>query len=62
MHQKSQFRGVLLVQVQQFETGTRYGLDKKIEAIARKFGDLIPMFVGVTAEKLVGGPICRGGG
>ena len=49
------------MQVQQFRTGTRNGLqilhhcDKRAELKIRKFWVLIPTFVEVTGEKLVGG-------
>ena len=47
-------------------TGTRYDLEilhkcgKKVETKSQKILGLIPTFIGVTAEKLVGGLFARG--
>ena len=51
---------MLLVQVQQVGTGTSYGLEilhqcnKRVKAKSQKIWGLIPTFVEVTGEKLVG--------
>ena len=61
--QKNQFfRGVVLVQVQQVGNFTRYGLNitfytsvtKGLNVKVREFWGVIPTFVEVTGEKLVG--------
>ena len=52
---------MLLVQVQQFRTWNRYGLEilhkcgKRVETKSEKFWGVIPTFVEITGEKLVGG-------
>ena len=52
---------MLLVQVQQFRTCNRYGLEilhkcgKRVETKSEKFWGVIPTFVEMTGEKLVGG-------
>ena len=51
-----------MVQVQYFGTGTKYDFEfytsvtKWIRLKVRKFWGLIPTFVEVTGEKLIGGP------
>ena len=51
----------MLVQVQQFRTGTRYGLEilcqcgKRFKLKVGKFWRLIPTFVDIIGEKLVEG-------
>ena len=53
---------MLLVQVQLFGTGTRYGLEilrksiKEFKLKVREFWGIIPTFVEVIREKLVGAP------
>ena len=60
IHQKNHFFwGVVLVQIQWSGTGTRFKFDTNVtkdeKLKIRKFGALIPAFVEVTGEKLVGG-------
>ena len=52
---------MFLVQVQLFKTGTRYSLKilnqrgERVKTKGRQLWGVIPMFVEVTGEKLVGG-------
>ena len=45
------------VSVQQFGTGTRYGLEKRVKTKSQKFSGLVLTFVEVTWGALIGGKL-----